>query len=268
MLASLHILGSVKQHVGDVVAAPAVWRLSSTLWHLGQLTMKQACVAEQLYSYICPPLYEEGLRLCVCKHLVIPLGSLGEDNIPCQSTKDVFYQSSLAVCSMFVRSICLLAGCSEKCLFGQVFWRASGTNTVLLLPLHHHPQLQEKVVRTAKATRCYFHVLKLAISGIDSFLYCLTSCNNPFLELFIGQQISGQTDKPYVKKKFPLQGMPHWKRHLIEKCTYSLVLSSDGKKLSEVSVQNALMSVSWHCPLWISAVSTSKARVEQNWSPK
>lgn len=87
------------------------------------------------------------------QHLVISLGSLREDNVPCQSTKDVFYQSSVAVSNVFVRSVCLLVDCSEKYLFGQVFWRASGTNTALLLPLHHHPQLQEKVVRMAKATR-------------------------------------------------------------------------------------------------------------------
>lgn len=174
---------------------------------------------------------------CVFKDLVISLGSLIEDNAPCQSTEGVFYWSYLAVSSMVVRSICVLAGCSEKYLFGQVFWRASGTNTVLLLPLHHRPQLQEKVVRMANATIWYFHVVKLAISDIDSFL---TSCNKPFLELFISQQISGQKDKRYMKKQFPLQEMPCWKCHLIEKCIYSCLLSSDSKKLSEVSMQNAL----------------------------
>lgn len=163
-------------------------------------------------------------------------------------------------------SVCLLAGCSEKSLFGQVFWRASGTSTALLLPLHHHPQLQEKVVRMAKARRWYFHMLKLATSGTDSFLCCLISCNNPFLELFIGQQIPGWKDKPYTKQ-FPLQGTPHRKCHLVVKCTYSFLLSSDGKKLSEVTVQNALTSGIWLCPLWILAVSASKAKVEQNWRP-
>lgn len=50
----LHIPGSGEQHVGDVVAAPAVWKLKSTLRHLGQFTVKQTSVAKQLYSCVCP----------------------------------------------------------------------------------------------------------------------------------------------------------------------------------------------------------------------
>lgn len=121
--------------------------------------------------------------------------------------------AELSVSSMFVRSICLLAVCSEKCLFGQVFWRAYGTNTVLLLPLHHHPQLQEKVVRTAEAEY-------LSLSYIILFPGALT-CNieyrflpllsNLFLNLFLVQQTSGQKCKLHLKKQFPLQGMSHLK---------------------------------------------------------
>lgn len=133
-----------------------------------------------------------------------------------------------SVSSMFVRSICLLAVCSEKYLFGQVFWRAYGTNTVLLLPLHHHPQRQEKVVRTAEAeylSLSYIILFPCALTYNMEYRF-LPLWSNLFLNVFVVQQISGQKGKLHLRKQFLLQAGD---APLANGASFRTALFSDGK---------------------------------------
>lgn len=89
-----------------------------------------------------------------------------------------------------------------------------------------------------------FHVLKPAVSGTDSFLYCVTSPDNPFPGLFTDQQIPHWKEKPYMKKQIPLKG--HLTANVIKLCPQNCLLSSDGRNFpAKCSNDNELKS--WHC---------------------